>query len=332
MLDQGWNYYIDIPLTGPPGGDLYDYTIENITIPYAEAMTKPDFGDIRFGSATKQEEYPYHIVSKSDWVSATFAVMVPVIRGNSELQYVRCYAGNINATTTSDPDNTYLFFDDFAVYNDFSRWYSTELGVGDFTEWTINDSELISSQNGWIRARLGGSYDNVKLNYKVIAGGSGLSSRVDLANPNRVEYNSATLAYRTNEAGFIKTEEVTSLNQFSLTPYIEYAVEVNKEGADWILKINGNTVLTLTGWHDFGVEEVYVQAENTIQCLFKYLKLTTYTSTPPTLGEIPETWETEYILTLNLKGQILYVPPNIPELLGSDQFVVDIGVMRERPT
>jgi len=90
---------------------LYDYQ-QDVVIPYSEGKMKSDFGDIRFTDADGETLLDYHLAEKVDGVSATFVVKIPVVPEEGYV-YLYAYAGNSEATTTSDPDSVYMFYDDF---------------------------------------------------------------------------------------------------------------------------------------------------------------------------------------------------------------------------
>lgn len=148
----GWTKYQSIPINGSSDGELTNYQVE-ITVPFQSGM-KSDFGDIRF-TLEEGTELSYHLVSY-DASSALFVVKIPTLPTTGI--NIRCYYGNPDATTTSDPENTYEFYDDFN-------------GVAINTEkWSIDANGVFSIDNGrlkntgsfgkYIRAKVGGSVYN----------------------------------------------------------------------------------------------------------------------------------------------------------------------------
>jgi hypothetical protein len=106
----GWTKYQTIPINGSSDGELTDYQVE-ITVPFQSGM-KSDFGDIRFLDSDMVTLLPYHLVSYTANTSAIFVVKIPVIPTIGK--NIRIYFGNSTATTTSDPDNVYLLYDDLS--------------------------------------------------------------------------------------------------------------------------------------------------------------------------------------------------------------------------
>jgi len=86
-----------------------------------EGHCKDDFGDIRFANETS--ELPYWIEEKVDGNYAIIWVKLPSDIESQSEKHIYMYYGNPSATTTSDGDDTFLFFDDFEGTNlDANKW------------------------------------------------------------------------------------------------------------------------------------------------------------------------------------------------------------------
>ena len=109
------------PITIASACALSDYQI-NSTIDYESGM-QSDFDDIRF-VAGDGSELPYWIENKTDGTNATVWVNVSSIpAGNST---IHIYYGNAAATSQSDGDATFDFFDDFKGASlDTDKWSAT---------------------------------------------------------------------------------------------------------------------------------------------------------------------------------------------------------------
>lgn len=119
-----------------------------VTILYVEDVMKTDFGDIRFFDGTT--ELGYYLESKTDSVTATFVILIPTLPGSATPLEITVYAGNPDATTTSDPDNVYLFFDHFpGTAIDTSKWTN----IYHPANHTVADS-IASIHNGEIQANM----------------------------------------------------------------------------------------------------------------------------------------------------------------------------------
>jgi PKD repeat protein len=101
---------------------------------YCNNHCNDDFSDIRF-STDGENALPYWIESYTSGVSAIIWVKVPSITTTTIL----IYYGNVDATSESDGDATFVFFDDFpdSTLNE-TKWPGT---VGSITK-TITSSEL----------------------------------------------------------------------------------------------------------------------------------------------------------------------------------------------
>jgi flagellin-like protein len=89
---------------------------ENI---YLGNKAKTDFGDVRFVQSDKHTLLSYWLENKVDGVTATFWVK---IAGNltAQSQTIYVYYGNNQATSESNGETTFVFFDDFS--GDLSKW------------------------------------------------------------------------------------------------------------------------------------------------------------------------------------------------------------------
>jgi len=90
---------------------LHDYQ-QDVVIPYSEGKMRQDFGDIRFTDSDGETLLDYHLAEKVDGVSATFVVKIPLVPDEGYVNFY-AYTGNPSATTTSDPESVYIFYDDF---------------------------------------------------------------------------------------------------------------------------------------------------------------------------------------------------------------------------
>jgi len=146
----GWNYRKS-HVINPSSGAGTNYQVK-ITVHYGSGTDsgadvylggkcKTDFGDIRFTRSDKITLIDYWMEDKVDGDYATFWVEVPDdLSSNSATIYI--YYGNSSATTTSNGDNTFLFFDDFS---------GTDINTD---KWTVIGSNYItwSIDNGAVRS------------------------------------------------------------------------------------------------------------------------------------------------------------------------------------
>lgn len=118
-LLPGWDHVAVWSQPGSIDGDLYNYPV-TVIIPFVESFMKTDFGDIRFATNDGQL-LDYCIESKTDGVTATFTVKIPYLPSSPAITQILVYAGNDQASTTSDPDKVYLF-SDYATGRIEDKW------------------------------------------------------------------------------------------------------------------------------------------------------------------------------------------------------------------
>ena len=103
-----WNYRKPVTVADL-GIAITDYQIK-VVVPWNSNM-QADFDDIRFTSNDGSTELSYWMESKTDSTTATFWVKVSSVPVGGTSIYM--YYGNASVATTSNGDNTFIFFDDF---------------------------------------------------------------------------------------------------------------------------------------------------------------------------------------------------------------------------
>jgi len=107
------------PITINSASALTDYQVK-LTVAYDTDM-QPDFDDLRFTSSNGITELSYWLESKTDSTTATIWVKIPSLASGDNTIYM--YYANASATTASNGDNTFEFFDDFSgAAIDSSKW------------------------------------------------------------------------------------------------------------------------------------------------------------------------------------------------------------------
>jgi hypothetical protein len=106
------------PITINSASALTDYQVK-LTITYDSDM-QPDFDDLRFTSADGTTELSYWLESKTDSTTAIVWVKVPSLASGDNTLYM--YYANASATTASNGDNTFLFFDHFDALPSATKW------------------------------------------------------------------------------------------------------------------------------------------------------------------------------------------------------------------
>ncbi|MFH0816315.1 MAG: DUF2341 domain-containing protein [Methanobacteriota archaeon] len=110
-MNSLWSRAIPVTIDNTANPELTDYQI-SITVPYMEGM-RLDYGDVRFAEVGAIVPLP-HWMEMSSPTSATFWVKVPTIPAYSTM-IIWAYYYNPGATSTSNGDATFEFFDDFAT-------------------------------------------------------------------------------------------------------------------------------------------------------------------------------------------------------------------------
>ena len=147
---EDWAYRKQFTLNNS-GSDLTDYQLKFTVYRssgsdsgfevYVDTNCEEDYDDIRFTMANGAI-CPYWIES-SDSSSATIWVKVPSIPAGDTILYL--YYGNPNATSVSNGDNTFVFFDDFNDNSlNTSKW-TVVSGGGSATVYEQNNRLEISS-------------------------------------------------------------------------------------------------------------------------------------------------------------------------------------------
>jgi hypothetical protein len=137
----GWCYRMPITLTNG-GGPLTSYAIK-IDVAYVPGKMKADFSDIRFTLADGTTQLSHWRESYVASSSAVFWVKVNSIPSGSSTIYV--HYGNSAASSASNGDNTFLFFDDFAGTSlNTAKWIPQTSGAGTIT---VNNGITLNNPN-----------------------------------------------------------------------------------------------------------------------------------------------------------------------------------------
>ena len=144
-----WQYRKSHEIIGSPTEAQTDYQVRVVVHygsgtdsgedVYLNGKCKSDFGDIRFTDGGGETELPYWMEEKVDGDYAVFWVKVPSIPASPDTATIYIYYGNPSATTTSNGEATFLFFDDFEEGN-LNKWVLDE-GDGDISLYSTNPIE-----------------------------------------------------------------------------------------------------------------------------------------------------------------------------------------------
>jgi hypothetical protein len=162
---EGWTYRKRLQVENPSGQTATDYAIR-ITVHYGSGSDsgenvymsgrcRSDFGDVRFTSSDSESVYDHWLQSKSDGDAAVVWVEVPSIPP-SDGAVLYCYYGNASASSLSNGEATFLFFDDFEGYSiDTNKWAGdTDQAAGEWyvsggSAWCHSQEKTIYSKNDY---------------------------------------------------------------------------------------------------------------------------------------------------------------------------------------
>jgi hypothetical protein len=122
-LDDEWEYRKNHTIQGTAAGAQTNYVMQVIVHNgsgtdsgkniYCDGKCKSDFGDIRFTSSDGLTELDYFLEEYNSGKNASFWVEIDSIPASPGSTSINIYYGNSGASTTSDPENTFLFFEGF---------------------------------------------------------------------------------------------------------------------------------------------------------------------------------------------------------------------------
>ena len=138
---SGWQYRKSHDIEGSTAGAQTDYQVrivvhkgagtddgENV---YCNNHCQDDFGDIRFTADDGETTLYYWMQEYTSGDKATFWVKVPNIPASPDTVTIYIYYGTEGTTsTTSNGDDTFLFFDHFEGPElDTNKWYVKQLSL-----------------------------------------------------------------------------------------------------------------------------------------------------------------------------------------------------------
>jgi len=128
--NSSFNYKKEINIIELSGKDLYQYSIRlNVT---KESGMRSDYGDLRFVNSTETGELSYWIENFTDDYAIVY-VKIPKLTANINTT-IYMYYGNAGATSKSNGNDTFIFFEGFED-GDASDW-SSIFGSGTMTATT----------------------------------------------------------------------------------------------------------------------------------------------------------------------------------------------------
>ena len=153
----GWNIRKSKLVNGSTAGIQTNYQMmltvykstgtDTATNVYLGTNVRDDFGDVRFTKSDGTSLLNYWIESYISGVSANIWVQIDSVPASPGTSTIYIYYDNLSQTTTSNGDNTFLFYDNFPGSSlDAIKWPTT---TGSYS---VADSVLtVNSQNGYVR-------------------------------------------------------------------------------------------------------------------------------------------------------------------------------------
>lgn len=156
---SGWDYRQQMNITGSVGAGTNYQIFVNVTYHYDSNM-QPDFDDLRFTDDDGITLLDYWL---EDYTASEFAyVWIEVSDNLNEDQVIFMYYGNDAVSTTSNGDNTFIFFDDFEYsgYPNASKWVQE----GSENDITCNGHDLVLTGTGGTQEGYGGLWGSDTVN------------------------------------------------------------------------------------------------------------------------------------------------------------------------
>lgn len=201
---NGWNYRKSHKILGSTAGSVTEYQIRIIVHYgsgtdsgehiYLNGKCRTDFGDIRFTKNDGGTQLNYWMEEKVNGDYAIFWVKVPYIPANPNSTIIFIYYGKPDATTTSNGESTFPFFDDMESGD--GKWSYTGL-------WHLTTKKSYSPTHSfWYGQESSNDYDTGARNYGELRTDllPGLSSaKVELRYWRQVEYYTPSCKYDITE-------------------------------------------------------------------------------------------------------------------------------------
>lgn len=132
--DSGWTRKKQVNISENSNTDMSNYSVRMV-VTYDSDM-QVDFDDIRFVNGTENTELGYYLINKTDSNHAVFDVFVDEgLKANTNTT-VYMYYDNAGATSTSEGEEAYNFYDNFSLDSRTTKWTMS----GGASE--VNDSML----------------------------------------------------------------------------------------------------------------------------------------------------------------------------------------------
>lgn len=296
-LLPGWDHVAVFSQPGSVDGDLYNYPVTAI-IPFVEGFMKADFGDIRFAT-NEGQLLDYCIESKTDGVTATFTVKIPYLPASPVVTQILVYAGNDQATTTSNHDNVYLFCD-YATGRIEDKWTAIS---GSATYATVQGKQAISLNSSTTLLR--NDYVNHKpLQIEAYLLASAVITQIQYFqdnDPSASERYACRIDVKSgNEGGIIKDSSflVSSGVTSPADTWVKTKLTIDNSGLHTLF-LDDVPVCNVMDT-DYNMGMIALAHTNSGTGGVAELKVSPYTPNPPSIGSISD-WSSTRLVTSTLR-------------------------------
>ena len=283
---------------------------------------RDDFGDIRF-TLPDETPLPYHLKTYTEADAATFIVLVPSIPAAPDNTIINIHSGKPDATTTSSPNDVYLFFDDATgTYGD--KWVDIK-GTGSYTQ--IGGVQAISLNSATTNIRTKDFQVTAPFKVELRLYSTSVITALQYCQdttPSTNERYHARINVRSSAAydGILKAGSfITSQTENFGTPssWVDCILTLDNVGHhSWT--VGTATALTATDT-TYTTGYLSLNHHNSGTGAVANLAVSKYTTNPPLVNEV--IWNSNY--DLNLIGGVIYTVPDLPELDLSNHYFVNVG-------
>lgn len=287
------------------------------TIPYESGMMRTDFGDVRFYLGAT--ELSYHLKTYTTGVTADFVIKIPEIDA-SETLTISVYSGDPDGVTTSDPDNVYLFYDDFLGTSiDTTKWptrsgtYSVADGILTLTSGSLRPNVTFTppfSVEMRITERSGNNtWNSAGLNHA--------GQEWDIATFLGYSYTGDLGAWTLHSQGCSNVTETLSFPTNLEMKVASNAVYDNYHDGVWYQGRTGGTYSS--PWTLY----LWAGSYRTTTIKLDYIIFHKYPTSDPTISDLG-TWS-HGVTDKEIKGGVLYQTQDLPELESEIRYGCKVG-------
>ncbi len=256
-------------------GDIVGYDVSQLNL---NGHCQDDFDDIRFTKSNGSTLLPHYIETYTSGISAEAWINIDSIPASPGTATIYVYYGNSTASSGSDGDDTFIFFDDFS--GDLSKWSTMPAG------WAIVDGQLRSNSAGWAYADVADATNlslAVTINATSEATPNVAAQRIGFRSADLTSYVTALGDWCTNEITVIKTGEINDgINAWDLAANYAYRFRLIKLGTNWQIRIDENIVDTASGFASLTVGKIGLRTYDVAPTYWDYVAVRNVTTNPPT--------------------------------------------------